>query len=101
MKNQLTQLAACSRVLLQRLVRLVSGWAWKEEQEALRQIGGPLKWKSSDDWWRWYVIEVGERGGHDIRGHGYPVVNAAWRASRERLPNVSDQTAEPPTHEKL
>lgn len=31
MKNQLTQFAARSRVLLQRLVRLISAWAWREE----------------------------------------------------------------------
>ncbi len=31
MKNQLTQFAARSRVLLQRLVRRVSAWAWEDE----------------------------------------------------------------------
>jgi hypothetical protein len=36
MKNKLTQFAARSRVLLQRLVRLLSSWAWEDEIKVYR-----------------------------------------------------------------
>jgi hypothetical protein len=69
---------------IRRLVRWLSAWAWKDELKTVAECGGVLKWTSLDDWWRWYVVEVGTAGGHDVTGHGYPIVRKAWDAARER-----------------
>lgn len=68
---------------LKYLVRLLSAWAWKNEIETTKQAGEPLKWKSEYEWWHWYVIEVGSKGGHIVTSHGDPMVHKAWNAARE------------------
>jgi len=73
---------------LKRLVRHLSAWAWADEIETTKQAGGVLRWKSEYDWWHWYVVEVGTKGGHQIGSHADPMVRKAWDAARERMPNT-------------
>lgn len=51
-----------------------------------KTVAPEYKWDDFSDWWNWYVVQVGERGGHDVRGHGNPIVQAAWLAGRDRQP---------------
>jgi hypothetical protein len=70
MKNQLTQFAARGRVLLQRFVRLLSAWAWKE---MLWDVGR-VEWKygRTEDgtpkyWEEWNNIRVHLREAGKLR----------------------------------
>jgi len=80
---------------LKRLVRHLSAWAWADEIETTKQAGGVLRWKSEYDWWHWYVVEVGTKGGHQIGSHADPMVRKAWDAARERMPNNKVSGPEP------
>ena len=72
---------------LHSLVRRLSAWAWREEIESSKLSGGVRRWNTRHEWWHWYVVKVGPEGGHDVRGHAYPIVAAAWDAARECVPN--------------
>ena len=78
---------------IKHFVRFVSAWAWADEIEMARQAVGSLRWKSDYDWWLWYVVEVGAKGGHDIIGHANPIVRKAWNAARERVPCAITSTS--------
>jgi hypothetical protein len=51
MKNQLTQFAVSSRVLLHRLVRLISAFAWQDEIQKI---------KSANNLWQEVWHELGQ-----------------------------------------